>query len=288
MDAACVIPAYHTTNAELEAIFSEVGDHFSRIAVVVNDETIDPSRASMIEKLCPAPLSLVEVEGPLGKGEAVRLGLERLLIESDADVFVQMDAHQKQPPGQVARLVDRLAADSSVGMVVANRYGVPFSSLGAHRVTVSTGFSRLVHTVTGYELTDTVCGTRAYRRRLAALFAEESFCFGYGLELEQLFLASSAGHHVGQEPMESARQAETTAAEKIEDNLTAIITHARRHVPRLQKALLHRALAGVKQRSTFTVDGQIFGFTGAYHCEFVGPAEDDEESYKISFIPPAA
>ncbi|WHM40069.1 glycosyltransferase family 2 protein [Streptomyces sp. BPTC-684] len=255
---------------------------FGDIVIVFNDETVDEARTARLSGHTSAPLSALHLPGPLGKAEAVRRGLDHLLRHSPAELFVQMDAHLKQAPEQVQRLLQRLQVQAGLGMVVANRYGSGASPLDVHRKTASSGFSALMRALTGYELTDTVCGTRAYRRELASVFARDSHCFGYGLELEQLFLAAAHGSSVEEEPVRSRPQAPTTAAEKIEDNLAVILAHTAARLSGEIRAALHHALAQIKLRKSFDLDARPFGLGAVYTCTFVGPAEDGEDSYAVA------
>lgn len=279
MKTACVIPAYAVTDQELATLLTAVDGLFDSIVIVFNDETVRPEREAHLCANGRSKVSALHLVGPLGKAEAVRHGLRYVLDHTDAQTIAQMDAHHKQPPSQALRLLKRLRADAAVDMVVANRYGALATQLETHRATVSGGFSALVRSLTGYDLTDTVCGTRAYRRHLAELFVAEGRCSGYGLELEQLFLASAGGYLVGEEPIDSRPQAPTTSAAKLEDNLESIILHSAAKLPWPMRATLHRALAQVKQRRTLEIDATSFGMRGIYTCTFVGPAEDGEDAY---------
>ncbi|MET9657365.1 glycosyltransferase [Streptomyces sp. NPDC006510] len=282
MEPICIIPAYRVADTEIKSTFAQLEDIFSGFVVVLNDETLDLDRAEAVKELTGSAVWVASIKGPVGKGEAVRAGLRIALGESDSRIFVQMDGHLKQPPAQVARLVERVSSNPQVGMVVANRYGNRFDSLDSHRGAVTDGLSSLITRVTGYQIADTASGMRAYTRELASIFTEKSYCFGYGLELEQLFIAAQYGFSVVQESVDSNMQARSTAAEKIEDNLAALIGYAAKDLEPSERATLHRVMAGIKMRDSFEVDGGVFGIPGICCYNYIGRAEDDEESYSFS------
>lgn len=282
MESICIIPAYRVDDAELRSTISQLEVLFSGFIVVLNDEMIDPDRMEVVKKFTESEVWVVGIKGPIGKGEAVRAGLRIALSESDSKFFVQMDGHLKQPPAQVARLLSRVSKNPQIGMAVANRYGNQNPPLGAHRKAVTDGLSSLIARVTGYQIADTASGMRAYTRDLASIFAEKSHCFGYGLELEQLFIAAQYGFKVTQESVDSNMQARSTAAEKIEDNLAALIAYTAKELDPDERATLHRVMAGIKMRDSFEVDGHVFGIPGICRYDYAGRAEDDEESYSFS------
>lgn len=277
MTISCLIPVYHSSVAEVSHLLKFLPNNFGIPLIIFNDNDYEVEfyLRSLEES---KKIQLLHIPYQVGKARAVQLGLQYILKNSDAEVFLQVSARSKQPMGQVISLVEHLLA-SQAHMVVGNRYKLQDMEGQIHRMTVASFFSIIVRYITGYELIDTVCGTRVYFRSLAEEFA----CgrsFGYGLEMEELLIAAIKGYRVADYPLESNRQADSTNAEKLEDNMFALISYA--HEMNLSTTLknsFHHVLSHLKRRKSFDVNLQPFGGVGSTHFEYVGGGETIVDSY---------
>ncbi|RKN51219.1 hypothetical protein D7223_05840 [Micromonospora endolithica] len=204
-----------------------------------------------------------------------------MLLEDPAvEFFAQADGHHKQPVSQVFRLAEEISHNGA-DMVVGNRYGAGIDLYDDHRLAITKLWSQLVNITSDYELHDVCCGMRVYSRRLAERFVSHINCFGYGLEVAQLLITHRAGWKVVDKPVDSARQAMMTAAEKLEDNLAVLLDANLARLERNQRLELCRLLAEIKLRRSLVLDGGMFGLDHLIEFHFAAQDEDGEDAYSL-------
>lgn len=265
---APIIPAYHLSPHEVSGVLDRLPAGCEAPLFVYNDE--EAAVREHLESLeRNNQIRAIYLPFQVGKVEAVRRGLQTLLATSTAEVIVQVDGHLKQPPEEISDLVQKLIETRS-HMVVTNRYGLQDMNDQIHRVTAADLFSALVRQLTGYQVSDLVCGTRAYTRELARHFLRLR-CFGYALEIEEVLIAASLGMQVQERPTHSNRQEDATNTEKIEDNAYAILCYANEtKMSDDFRAKLSFILASLKKRVSFDVDTSVFGLAGVVRFEYTG------------------
>jgi hypothetical protein len=215
----------------------------------------------------------------LGKSEAMRCGLEKLMSISQATIIAQTDGHSKQPPSHLAELVSRLMT-SDADIVIADRYDA--RSLDDHRAAVVIFFSSIIRHLTGYSLADTVCGTRVYARWLANIFLRRSSMFGYGFELEQLLLAATSGAQAASCPIPSKTQDSHTSAEKVEDNIATLAVYANSlNMTRDLRAWFSFILMSIKERQTFVTSLAIVDRDSLIEFRHLAP----NDAYQFTIVP---
>ncbi|MBB5867232.1 hypothetical protein F4553_000611 [Allocatelliglobosispora scoriae] len=279
MTVGCVVPVCTVAQWQLDETCHQLADHVGRFVVVQNDDPPVPSLTA------PGPdTTLLRLAGRAGKAEAYRQGLAELLRDPEISIVAQVDGDLDLPLHYLPDLISQVRSASGPEMAIANRYAAEGSRHDDHRVTVTDGLAGVVRAATGYQLVDVQAGMRVYRRGLAETFARESTSFGYGLELEQLFLAARERATVVEVPAAYRTQATSTAAEKIEDNFAVIFTYLGVHLPSAQRIALHQIMAGIKRRQSFDLDATVFGLSGTLRYTFVGRAEDDEDSYRVLHV----
>lgn len=277
MQIACVVPFHKATKHEVETLIRQVST-VDRIAFVVNDEETESAELSFLDENPAA--TRIDLGSPVGKAEALRIGLRKLIAEGNGyDLYLQLDVHDKQPARQVSRLASAVE-EGRADIAIATRYHrVDLSDL-EHRSSLVLLFNSMVRMQTGYVVSDSVCGMRAYSAEVAKVFAFETTSYGYGLELEQLFLAAERGWRVAEVSVSSAPQYESTAAEKLVDNLVVATAHLSRAEHLLE---IHRMIFHIKARRSFAIQGDWLGLPGVFRFTFVGQAEDNEDSYRVSY-----
>ena len=223
-------------------------------------------------------LHLLQMPYQVGKAEAVRRGLS-VLLDGSIEGVVQVDGRQKQPPEDVALLIRHLE-ESHADIVIADRYTKQDLSQNHHRVVVSSALSRIISVVTGISVPDAACGTRAYRASLAARFLTLRG-FGYGLEAEQLVIASLMSAKVSHVPVRSRPQEDHTPAEKIEDNICSLLAYADdlRMSDSMRQCLCY-ILSAVKARKSFSCDLRALGIQQRIRARFVVASKG--QSYSLS------
>ena len=134
-----------------------------------------------------------------GKGEALRT-LYKEIAELDPDIIVTVDGDGQHDPDQIPMLVKPIEAGES-DVVVGSRYvdggrmDAPLYRKFGLRV-----INFLYKKVAGLQIKDTQCGFRAYSRK-AFEFLMQGDEKGYGIEGEQLVLASKNGIRLTEVPI---------------------------------------------------------------------------------------
>jgi hypothetical protein len=278
ISTGCLVPTFRMTGREIDELVAKLDPVVDRFLFVINDH--DPVLRKRVSDRESNRISGLYLDFPVGKAEAIRRGLMKILRE-DYDIVLQVDGHQKQDAAQVPALLDELV-HSGADMLVANRYGIRAAS-DSHRVALTSLMQQMVRLSTGYNLTDTVCGTRAYNLQLASIFAANVRSFCYGLEIEQLILASRTTAEVRGFPVESSPQSPHTAAEKLEDNFAVLLFYDQWFTAE-QRTNLSGLITALKMRASFRISGSIWELPSDITFEFVGRAEDGEDSYSLTFV----
>lgn len=273
-----VVPASNSTIPSLAAVIDGLQPFVTRLVVVHNDASDASDHVCRHLRLSSA-IDVIHLPAAVGKAEAVLCGIRALLEDEKIRVFVQVDAHHKQPSDEVRLLVSRVKSDGP-HLCVADRYAYQNLDSQPHR-RASTGlWSQLVWLATGYRLRDTVSGMRAYTRDLAKDFVSRIRSYGYGLELAELVVASHVDAQVTGVGVRSGTQADSTSAEKIEDNVSVMLEHGR-FFSIEQRLALCRLMTCLKQRVTFEIPAEAFDLDVSYRFDFVPHGEDGEPSYRV-------
>ncbi|HKO49899.1 MAG TPA: glycosyltransferase family 2 protein [Polyangiaceae bacterium] len=170
-------------------------------AVVIDDGSTD--RTAQVA--AAANVRVVRLCRNLGIGAAVQTGL-RLAHREGFDAALQMDGDGQHPPGEIARLLARLAAADAPDLVVGSRHIVRrgYQATGARR------FGQLwlifwLRLLCGLKLSDPTSGFRLYGAAALRLF-EAAYPDDFP-EPESLAIASKCGLLAVEEPVEMrARQ----------------------------------------------------------------------------------
>ncbi len=156
---APLLPAYNLLPNEVDQIINKLPKGYTVPTVIYNDDNVSlQTHLEYLEK--NGRIQAVYIPFQVGKAEAMRCGYRKLFDFSMADIIVQIDGRSKQPAEEVEKLVHKLIETNS-HMIVGNRYGLQNIEGQVHRLAISTLFSAIIESLTGYQLQDTVCGARA-------------------------------------------------------------------------------------------------------------------------------
>jgi glycosyltransferase involved in cell wall biosynthesis len=132
--------------------------------VVVDDGSIDRT----VQVAAAAGAEVVSHPMNLGQGDALLTGFRVCLLDPDCDIIVEMDADGQHDPADVPRFVDKMRS-TTADIVVGSRI------LGSHQPNASVlrklflpYYTELINRLTGYRMTDALCGFRAFRRQSIA------------------------------------------------------------------------------------------------------------------------
>ena len=151
-----IMPAYN----EAENIAPVVGDAVARgyRCIVVDDGSTDQTG----EIARGAGASVVRHRINLGQGIGVVTGLKAALLES-SDVIVEMDADGQHDPSEVPLFLEALVEGGHDIVVGSRLLGSNHGDAPLLRRLFLPCFTGLINVLTGYRLTDAMCGFRAFR-----------------------------------------------------------------------------------------------------------------------------
>lgn len=263
-----IIPIYKPQKHEVQKLLNDLPQEFLPPLLIVsdtNDELLDE-----IYKIGESrKAEIINIGNQIGKLETIRTGIITVLKDEDIEIFFQLDARNKQVIDRLQLMVDKLINENA-DMIVANRYATQDMNSQNHRISISSFVSKIINYLTGYELQDTACGTRAYTRNLANHFINLRG-YGYGLELEQLIFSSKLKMKVIDYPLISNLQADGTNAEKLEDNFMVIINYISEiKMEKAVKETLCYALTMIKKRNSFSLIFSENINIPSVHFEYVG------------------
>lgn len=201
MTGSCtvVVPCFNEATRLVPEQLDELATAAGATVLAVDDGSTDGTGA-LLRELAARDTGRVEVlalAANAGKGEAVRHGL-RAAIAAGAELVAYCDADFAAPPGEVARVVDRLRAAEAVEVVLGSRVALMGSDVERSALRHYTGrlFATAGSLVLGVTVYDTQCGAKAFRvtddlrRALAAPFSSR---WAFDVELVGRLLGDEGG-----------------------------------------------------------------------------------------------
>ncbi|HVU01461.1 MAG TPA: glycosyltransferase [Polyangiaceae bacterium] len=165
LDAVLVVPCYNEARRFDARAFLGLSRSADTALLLVDDgSTDDTSRIlSDLAREEPEAISTLRLPKNLGKGEAVRIGLQRAL-EARASVVGYADADLSTPPEELANLL-AVARSGRADAVLGSR--ISFLGAEIHRARSRHYFGRAFATaaslVLGIPVYDTQCGAKFFR-----------------------------------------------------------------------------------------------------------------------------
>jgi dolichol-phosphate mannosyltransferase len=200
-----VLPTYNEVEnidpfvrAVLPKLASASPDHH---LLIVDDNSPDGTGA-VADKLA-AEFDAVEVfhrPAKQGLGRAYLAGFRRVL-DSGADLVMQMDADFSHDPADVPRLIE---AAAGVDLAVGSRYtrGGGVSDWGLFRRMLSRGGCWYAQHILGVRVKDLTGGFKCWNRRvLESLELDNMQADGYGFQIEMTYYAIRSGFSVVEVPI---------------------------------------------------------------------------------------
>ena len=200
-----VLPTYNEVDnidpfvrAVLPQLAGAAPDHH---LLIVDDNSPDGTGA-VADKLA-AEFDVVEVlhrPAKQGLGRAYLAGFRRVL-DSGAELVLQMDADFSHDPADVPRLIK---GASSADLVLGSRYvrGGGVSDWGLLRRVLSRGGCWYAQHILGVEVNDLTGGFKCFNRRvLEGITLDNVHADGYGFQIELTYCALKAGFSVVEVPI---------------------------------------------------------------------------------------
>ena len=201
-----VIPAYNEVarlGKTLRDVVGYLQENFPDGELIVvddgsSDETADLAR-TVFQDSGSLRTSVISYKSNLGKGRAVRLGLQA----ARGDVALFSDADLSTPIDEAPKLIDP---------IVNGQYDVTFGSraldrqlIGVHqswrREQGGRVFNLVVRLATGMPFWDTQCGFKAFRMSVCRPLIEAATIDRFGFDVELLYLAFRAGLNLKEIPV---------------------------------------------------------------------------------------
>jgi glycosyltransferase involved in cell wall biosynthesis len=203
---AALIPAYNEANTIAAVVCGLVGTLAH--VIVVDDGSSDGTG----ERARQAGAEVLRSADNLGKGQAVRLGLARVLGGPFTHVLL-LDGDMQHLPGEAARLIraaETSGADVVIGERVFNRSEMPASRYHANRIG-----SRALSWFVGVPIGDTQCGFRVFRTD--ALRNLKLSATGYEIETEMLVMVRRRGGRIASVPVSAVYTGQHSKLRPIRD-----------------------------------------------------------------------
>jgi glycosyltransferase involved in cell wall biosynthesis len=99
----------------------------------------------------------------LGQGYAVLTSFKAALME-DCDIIIEMDADGQHDPAQIPLFIEKLETTSADIVVGSRILGSNYSTAPFFRKTFLPYFTWIINRLSGYSMTDSMCGFRAFRK----------------------------------------------------------------------------------------------------------------------------
>ena len=201
-----VIPAYNeegrlpATIARLRCYLAHADWEFSEI-VVVDDGSRDAT-VRVVQSMEPVgtPIRVVRNPGNIGKGYAVRNGVQK----AKGEWTLVTDADLSTPIEELEKLWSA-ARDSGAPVVIGSR-ALDRSLIGVHQPLLRESAGRLfnlaVRTITGLPFQDTQCGFKLLETRAAREIFQRQQIERFGFDVEALFIARQLNYSVVEVPVQ--------------------------------------------------------------------------------------
>lgn len=186
-----LIPVYNE-EARLPGVFQRLREVYSGDVLFVDDGSCDGS-ADLLGEIADPRTRIIYQPANRGYGATLIRGFQEVL-ERNYDSVVTMDSDGQHRPDWIPRFFDGL---EGWDVVSGSRYlgeDPEHVDAPADRQNINKEITRLINTITGFGLTDSFCGFKAYRvSALARLNLRES---GYSMPLQFWIQAKYFGLNV--------------------------------------------------------------------------------------------
>ena len=198
-----VIPAYneeHRLGDIHSHVLNYLRTHFNKYEILyVDDGSTDGTYNRLLEFQKQNPeIKLLKHEANLGKGRAVRTGLQA----ATGEIVLFSDADFSTPIEDVHKLID--CVESGYDIAIGSR-GVPGSRVEVHQSLVREATGKIgnaiVQTLLFLPFEDTQCGFKLYRSEVLPKILPKLTVDGFAFDMEMLLAAVSMGCRIAEVPV---------------------------------------------------------------------------------------
>jgi glycosyltransferase involved in cell wall biosynthesis len=138
------------------AMLNEIVSKFD--VFLVDDGSID--RTAAIAGIAGAQVIKLPVN--IGQGAATIAGY-KVIIENDYDFIVKLDGDGQHNPSEIPKFVEAIERTGCDVVVGSRRLGSNYASAPFLRKRLLPSFTWMINVLTGYKMTDSMCGFRCFR-----------------------------------------------------------------------------------------------------------------------------
>jgi glycosyltransferase involved in cell wall biosynthesis len=221
-----VMPAYNEAlrlATSLPTVVDYLGKNWPESElIIVDDGSTDETAAvahDILDNNGSVRTSIISYKSNLGKGRAVRLGLQA----ARGDIALFSDVDLSTPITEVPKLTEPIARgdfDVAFGSRALDR-----SLIGVHqpwrREQGGRMFNLVVRLATGLPFWDTQCGFKAFRMKVCRPIVEAATVDRFGFDVELLYVAYRAGLRLKEIPVRWDHDADSKLS-VVSDSLKAI------------------------------------------------------------------
>jgi glycosyltransferase involved in cell wall biosynthesis len=152
----CIIPAYNEEKTVKNVV--EKAKKFCSSVIVVNDGSQDHTR----EEAENAGALIVDHLVKLGVGSSIETGFN-VALRHGADIVVSLDADAQHDPAEIPKLIEPIL-NGEADIVVGSRFLSETETMPLTKKVGNKILSWITSALSGYPITDSQCGYRAYSR----------------------------------------------------------------------------------------------------------------------------
>lgn len=171
---------------------------------------------------------LINHEQNKGKGASIRTGIEYLILDSDIEFIIEIDADNDQDPKEAYKFIEAFEKRhfSRNYLVIGDKYSAPeMQNPGKYRETIN-NLQNVLFSRFGFNIMDSVSGFRGYSRDFANIILQKSQSKGFGIATEQIILAYLNNTTLEEIPLGYAKlRKHFTKAHKLAEVLEGITLH---------------------------------------------------------------
>lgn len=187
MSDVVIMPVYNEA-ATVGLVLDQVRRHFSGEVIVIDDGSVDSTAQVLAAR---DDIAIVRLDRNCGYGCALRIGFD-VAADLRFDRLVTMDCDGQHEPAHISQFLAEI--DEGHDIVSGSRYLSGVAAQGEappDRQRINRHVTDLINSATGWSLTDSFCGFKAYRlSSLQRLSLSER---GYAMPLELWAKAWRAG-----------------------------------------------------------------------------------------------
>jgi len=219
--SVAVVPCYNNVQ-DIGILVRSLKNYVNNVVVVD-----DGSKDCTYKEARSAGAHVIKLRNNGGKANAVRVGLDYAINQLKADeILTHLDGDGEHLPDDIPALRARFRYKSLV-------IGFRKPARSANLRTILYFELRAILARTGVELKDPLCGFRLFGKEFGKIILKSSTADGFGLELEEILLATQKGYTIREVPLSSYSKEKSspdanmiTARREVQDNLNIILNYS--------------------------------------------------------------